>query len=173
MAITAATTGKNRIFRSENPRSLFESAKNVVTSASSWQQGDLLAYDTSSHIVRVVSSTADSANFLGIADNVVSSGKLVGPYSGLTKTDASEALGDLHGPVYGVEGMMKLKSGDVFTSGLKVYLANGADTQTVSSVDPGDANHIGIYVGPTVTAGSGSEGPCLIGARYALAGLVI
>lgn len=166
MAITAATSGKNRIFVSVAPKSEFERAKDVLSSAVTYKQGDLLAFDTSSKILKVVSTTADSANFLGIADNFVTSGKLVGPYTGLTATDAAEAIGQVEGPKYGVIATLKLLSGDAFTPGAKVYLANGADSQTVTITDPSDGKNIGLYQGPALTAGATSEGPILLGCRY-------
>lgn len=171
MAITASTSSANRIYVSVDPKSLFERAEDVLSSSVTYNQGDLLAFDTSSKILKVVSTTADADNFLGIANNVVYQGKLVGPYTGLTQTNAAEAIGQVLGPVYGVVANMKLLSGDAFTPGCKVYLAWTGDSQTVTSSDPGDGKNIGIYNGPSVTAGATSQGPCLIGARYGMGAL--
>jgi hypothetical protein len=165
MAITASTAAKNRVYRSNARKSFFEDAQSVVSTAVSWNQGDLLYFDDATNLIKVVAATGNAATFLGIADNTVSAGKLVGPYAGLTAVTAAEAISALVGPSFGVEALMKLKSGDTFNPGDKVYLADGADSQTVTSTDPGDANFIGQYQGAAVTAGSTSEGVCLLFGR--------
>lgn len=168
MAITASTSGKNRIYRSLAARSVFENAKSVISSAVTWYQGDLLYFDDSANLIKVVAATGNAATFLGIADNTVISGKLQGPYTGLTAVDAAVASGAVLGPKYDVEAKMKLKSGDTFNPGDKVYLVDGGDSQTVTSTDPGDGNFIGFFQDAQVTATSGSEGVILIICRYKL-----
>lgn len=169
MAITASTSSYNAISRKGSGNSVFESAKNVLSSSVSYNQGDILAFDTSAKVLKVVSTTADSANVLGVADNVVVSGKLVGPYTGLTAVDAAEAIGDVAGPRYGVEALMKVHTGASLTPGCKLYLSDGDDSQTLAVTDPGDGNYIGIYQGVAVTAAAGARYPVLIGARYGAA----
>lgn len=174
MAITAATSAKDRIIRSDSGKTLFDDAKNVVSSSVSWKQGDLLAFDTGNHVLKVVSTTGDASNFCGIADNTVTSGALAGPYDGLTAVDAAQSSPGIVGPKYGVVASLKLKSGDAFHPGDQVFLCNGSDSQTVTSTDPGSTDNIGIYVGASVaSAASGQEGPIKIGARYGLGALVI
>lgn len=166
MSISASSLPKNRVFRSLVPaRSIFEDALPFLGSITC-NQGDLLAFDTGSNILKVVAATGDAANFLGISVATLVSGKLKSPY--VTAVDASQAASDIAGPQYGCVATMKLKSGDTFTQGGKVYLADGQDAQTVSSVNPGDGNYIGLFQGSTVTASSSSEGPVLLGARYGL-----
>lgn len=167
MAITAASSSNDRIVRRDEGKSLFAEGKNFVASSTSWKQGDLLAFDTSNHVIKVVASTADALTFVGIADNVVTSGKLAGPYDGLTAVDAAQVSPGFIGPKFGVIAQMKLKTSDTFNPGDKVYLVDGGDSQTVTSSNPGDGNYIGIYQGPLASSvAAGSQGPILIGCRY-------
>lgn len=167
MAISAASTGKNRIYISSNPRTIFEDAKAVVSSASDWKQGDLLYFDDSANVIKSVTATGNAATFLGIADNSVTDGKLVGPYDGLTAVDAAQAISSLKGPVAGVIAKLKLKASDAFNPGDKVYLADGQDSQTVSVTDPGDANYIGTFVDTAVaSAASGQEAQIRLYSRF-------
>lgn len=162
MAITASTSATNRVFRSNARKSFFENAKAAVSTAISWNQGDLLYLDTTAHLIKVVSATGTAATFLGIADNTVSAGKLVGPYTGLTPVTAAEAISSLVGPSFGVEALLKLKASDAFVTGGKVYLSDGSDSQTVSSVDPGDGKFIGFYQDAAKTAAAGDQGVILL-----------
>lgn len=163
MAITAATTGKNRVYRSDNPFHIFPGAKGGLDATVNWQQGDLLYIDTSAHLIKVVAATGNAATFLGIANNTVVAGKLQNPYGTLTLTAAAEAIADIEGPVAGIVALMILKTGDTFNFGSHVYLADGQNSQTVTSVDPGDGNYIGTFQGTAVaSAAAGQEGPCRI-----------
>lgn len=167
MAITAATSSVDRIIRGGPGKSIFDDGKAAISSSSSWYQGDLICFDTSAHILRVVAATGDAVTFVGIADNQVISGQLSGPYDGLTAVNAAQVTPGFTGPKYGVSAQMILKTSDAFVMGAKVYLCN-VDSQTVSSVDPGDANHVGIFVGPSAvaSAAAGQQGAILIGCRY-------
>lgn len=164
-----STLAVNNIVRGENAKSIFESAKAVISSAVTCNQGDLIAFDTSAKILKAVTATSDAANILGVACQTLVSGKVKSPYSG-TAVDASQALEDVKGPVYSVVAKLSLLSGDTFHPGDKVYLA-ATDAQTVTVTDPGDHNHVGIFQGAQVTAGSGSTGEVLVGARYGMASL--
>lgn len=174
MAITASTTSNNRIVRCDTGKTLFDEGKNVVSSAVSWKQGDLIAFDATAHLLKLVAATSDAATIVGIADSVVVAGVLAGPYDGLTAVNAAQVSPGFIGPKYGVVASMKLHTGDAFHPGDKIYLSNGDDSQTVSSTDPGDGNNIGIYVGALISsAAAGQQGLCKIGSRYGQAGLVI
>ena len=153
-----ATSPKNRITRSVSPKSVYESAINVIDATVSFNQGDILCLD--SGLLKAVAADADGATVLGVAQATISSGKVVGPYAGLA-TSAAQAIEDIAGPVYGVVVRMKLKSGDSFVPSGAVY-ACAVDAQTVSSAG---SNQIGIFQGPAITAGSSSEGEILIGAK--------
>lgn len=167
MAITAATSSSNNIVRKGPGKTIFEEAKPVVSASSTWLQGEILCFDTSSHIIRRVAATGDAATLLGVADNVVTSGKLAGPYDGLTAVDAAQVSPGIVGPKYGVEVSLVLKTADAINPGDKVYLADGLSTQTVSVTDPGDHNHVGIYLGAAIaSAAAGQLITVLLGARY-------
>jgi len=151
-----ATTAKNLIVRSVRPGSIFESALSVISSAISFNQGDLLYLDTATHLIKALDSDAHAANVLGIARNTVVNGKLVSSYSG-TAVDAAQAIADIAGPQYGVIALLSLKSGDTFNAGDKVYY--GGDAQTVSSTG---TNAVGIFQDASITASAGSTGKVLI-----------
>lgn len=166
MAISAATQSLNNIVRKGPGKTLIEEARPMVSASSTWLQGEILCFDTSTNIIRRVAATADAATLLGISDNVVTAGKLAGPYDGLTAVNAAQVSPGIVGPKYGVEVQLTLKTGDAFTPGCKVYLADALNTQTVSVTDPSDHNHVGIYLGAAVTAAAGQTGVVLIGCRY-------
>lgn len=168
MAISASSLSVDNIVRGGPGRSIFEDGKAAVGTGSTWNQGDQICFDTSLVILRAVTGTGDAATIVGVADNVVTSGKLAGPYDGLTAVNAAQVSPGFVGPKYGVTARLTLKTGDAFNIGDKVYLADGADTQTVSSTDPGDHNHVGIFVGlvAVASAAAGQTGDVLYGCRY-------
>lgn len=160
-----ATTSNNNIVRSPCPNSIFEAAKNGISSAVSWNQGDLLFLDTTAHLIKPIATEAtDALTFLGVARQSIVSGVLKSPYSG-TAVDASQGASEIAGPAFGVEAQMQLKSGDSFVFGQKVYAVDAAP-QTVASADPGSHAYVGIYVGPAVTAGASSFGAVRIVSQY-------
>lgn len=161
------STANNNIVRLVAPKSFFESAYGVLSSSSecTWNQGDFIAFDTSSKLLKVA-GTADIDNLLGIARQSIINGLPPSPYQG-TAVDASQAILDQAGPVYGVTASMVLKTGDAFTMGCKVYLT--ADPQTVTVTDPGSgAKNCGIFNGPlaVASAAAGQKSDILIGARF-------
>lgn len=166
------STSYNNIVRSVAARSLFDSAKKVLTSSVTFNQGDLIAFDTSNHILKAVSATGDAANILGVAVEKISSGVVSSPYTG-TAVDSSVAIEDIKGPVYGVVATMTMKTGDTFHPGDKAYVV-ASDAQTVTATNPGDGNYIGIYQGALVSSASaGQTGEFLIGCRYGAGGALL
>lgn len=162
-----ATFPKNRVTRSVAPKSLFESAKSATDVTVSYNQGDLMYFDSTAHLLKALDSDAHAAFAAGSAKVTVSLGKMVGPYAGLA-TDAASAVVDLPGPAYGVVAKMILKTGDAFNPGDKVYY--GGDAQTVSSTG---TNPVGLFQGSAVSSAfAGQEGECLLGAAYGMPGLV-
>lgn len=153
-----ATTAKNLITRSVRPGSIFESALALISSAVSFNQGDLLYLDTVNHLIKPVTADADGATILGISRATIVNGKLISSYSG-TAVDASQAIEDIAGPQFGIIARLKLKSGDAFVPGGAVY-ACAVDAQTVSSTG---TNKIGIFQDASITASSGSTGQVLLG----------
>lgn len=168
MSISASTTSVDSIVLGGPGKSLFEKGQIAVNSSiSTWNQGDLICFDSGALGLRPVSATGDGLTIVGIADNVVVSGKLAGPYDGLTAVNAAQSTPGFVGPKYGVVARMKLHLGDAFTMGCKVYLSNGDDCQTVSVTNPGDGNYVGIFQDlPVASAVAGQTAACLLGARY-------
>jgi len=74
-----ATSPKNRITRSVSPKSVYESAINVIDATVSFNQGDILCLD--SGLLKAVTADADGATVLGVAQSTILLGKVVGPYS--------------------------------------------------------------------------------------------
>lgn len=163
-----ATVAKNRITRSVRPGSAFESAKSVISSASTWNQGDLVYFDDTANVLKAVTADADGATFCGIARQSIVAGKPLSPYQG-TAVDGAQAIEEIGGPQFGVIAKLKLKSGDTFNPGDLVY-ATAVDAQTVSSAG---TNAIGIFQDATIVASSGSEGQVLLGNRLRTSGLAI
>lgn len=155
-----ATTAKNRIVRSPRPGSAFESALKLIDSTITWNQGDLLYLDTTNHLIKAMASDTTGLTCLGIARQSIASGKPVSAYTG-TAVDASQAIEDIAGPVYGVIANLKLKSGDIFVPGQSVF-GTTTDAQTVSA---SGTNAIGLFQDAQITASSTSTGNILLGAK--------
>lgn len=157
-----ATTNANTITRSVNPGSMFESAINVISSACTWNQGDMLYFNTGSNIILPVGSDANGQTFLGIARQAIVAGIEPQPYT--TLTSGAQAIVDIGGPLYGVVAKVSLKSGDSFTPGCKVYCGpSDTNAQTVSVTGTYD---VGTYQGASITAASSDIGEVYFGHRY-------
>jgi len=155
-------SGKNRIVRSVAEKTIFPSAKNVVNSALSYDQGDLLIFDDTNNLLKKPAAEADGATFVGIALQTLVSGKLARPYS--TDVDASGAASDIPGPSYGVVAKLVLKTGDALNPGDLVYLNPAAGTYHVQAAG---TKAIGIYDGPVIaSAAEGQEIEVLLGCRH-------
>jgi hypothetical protein len=157
-----ATLAKNRITRSVRPGSIFESALSLISSAISWNQGDLLYLDTTNHLIKPVTGDTDALTILGIARNTILNGAVKGPYDGLADLPTSGIV-EVAGPQFGVVAYMKLKTGDVFVAGQSIY-ASSVDAQTVSA---SGTNVVGIFQDSGLTAAASSQGNVLIGAKGA------
>lgn len=164
-----STTPLNRIVRSVRPASIFESAKDLIGSSTSYNQGDLLVLDLVTHKIRPMQALDDFATigmFLGIATETVVNGKLKQPYT--TDVDASQAIADLPGPVYGVVAKMKLVAGQTINPGDQLTGAVDVDAQTVTGTLPVGTNPICIYQGPAiVAAAAGTQIEVLLGQTVA------
>ena len=158
-----ASTANNNIVREVRPGSIVESAKPFLSASVSWNQGDLLYLDTTAHQLKPIALTIQAASVLGVARQTVVNGSVKSPYN--TDTAAAQAIEDLAGPAFGVVASLKLKSGDVFNPGVKVY-ATVTDPQTVTVTDPLDGAYIGIFQGAAITAAAGSKGDVLCVAQY-------
>ena len=158
-----ATIAKNRVVRTVDNNSVFMDCTNLVTSSTSWNQGDFLVYDTSAHTIRVpTTESTDSANFLGIAVCTVLNGAIQGAYGSLA-TGSQTASGGIPGPAFGVEAQWYLKSGDAFYPGASVYMAPSVSNQTVSITG---TNIIGVYNGPAITGTGTNTGNVRVGCAF-------
>lgn len=157
-----ATTPTNRVTRTISEKSVFMDATQVIPSSLSYNQGDLLAFDSSSHIVKLMSAESDASTFLGVAVNTVVSGKLKSPYTG-TAVDAVSGDNCIQGPVFGDIVKLQLKNGDSLNPGDYVY----ADPSTGNAnVQATGTKPIGVYQGATVTAGTLTYIELYLGARF-------
>lgn len=159
-----ATIAQNNIIRLVNLKSIFESALPVLSTSSTFNQGDLIAFDNTNKIINAVTGSGSGAQILGVARNTIASGIMPSPYQG-TAVDASQAIEDLAGPAYGVVAFFKATASDAWHPGDKVYI--GADAQTVTSAATGSS--VGIYVGSTISSAiAGQSINVLVGARWSL-----
>lgn len=166
-----ATSPVNNIVRGSNAKSVFASAKAVLTSAVSFNQGDMIALDTTNHRLKAVTATTDAANFLGIAPLTVVSGIVKSPYT--TAVDASMAIESMSGPLYSVDASLILKTGDAFNPGDLVYIS-AVDAQTVTVTAPASPNDlaIGVFADAAVSsAAAGQKALIHVGARYGMSAL--
>lgn len=153
-----ATIAKNNIVQQLCPNSALPDVSYSVDSTISWNQGDILvlSYEVADAYKVLPARADDNAEVvLGVAINTVVAGKVRDPYPG-TAVDGAQAASAIAGPVFGVVARLKLKEGDEFIQGKEVYTTT-EDAQTVSVVNT-DAQMVGVYVGPTVTAGADSTG---------------
>ncbi len=122
-----------------------------VGASSTWNQGDLLIFDTTNKIVAKAAVQSDGANFLGISPVTISKGVLASGYS--TDTDAALGYASLPGPEFGDEYFVQLKAGDAVTPGCALYLAPLTGANVVSTVGN---KQVGVYIGPNYVAPTGN-----------------
>lgn len=140
-------SGVNKIVRSVNPSSAFESAIAMISSSVSFNQGDLIVLDASTHLLKAQSAETDSANFMGVSRVTIVSGKVASPYN--TDVVASQAISDIPGPQVGVVMKCVLKTGDSLNPGQVVGLYPAAGSRGVSSTVT--TNAIGVYQGALIS----------------------
>lgn len=155
-------TSKNRIIRSISPKSLFEEAAPVTALNVTFNQGDLLYFDTSAKTIKRLTSEGNAATFVGISRIGVTNGVPNSPYQGLA-SQPSEAQGALPGPQYGVIAALVLKSGDALAVGQLVY-ADPADSNF--GIQTAGTKAIGLYQGKAVTGDGVAVVEVLLGVRY-------
>jgi hypothetical protein len=168
MAITAATNAHDAVVQDDgNLKSFIESAFPFLSALSTFIQGDLIALDTTNHIINRVAADTDGATILGVAPASVTAGVLVGPYPTGMGTIANQKAQAVQGPLYGGVFGLKVNAGDALVPGCKLYLKDGADSQTVSVTDSATTgNYVGIYMGPAVAAAvAGVFYPVKVGMR--------
>jgi hypothetical protein len=161
-----ATSPVNNLKKELGRKSMFDAAGAVLSSAVNINQGDLVAMDTSSHILKAVTADTDDQKILGVSPVTIVSGQMKSPYS--TSNDAAIGASELPGPRYGNVHGLKLHTGDAFNPGDLVYLSTADDAQTVTSVQGGGAKvAIGVYQGSAIaSAAAGQLGDILVGCRF-------
>jgi len=157
------SVGKNTIVRSLAARSVFPDAKPVISAAVSFNQGDLLMFNTSTNLLALPAAEADGVTFVGVAACDVVDGKMRSPYQG-TAVDAAQAASAIPGPLHSVVAKCVLKTGESLNPGAYVYLDPATGTRGVQSAG---TQAIGTYQGPAIAgSAAGLEIEVLIGARY-------
>jgi len=151
----------NNIVRSVAPKSLFESAKSVITSSTTIKQGALVVFDDTNNVLKNPAAEAEGSTFLGVMVVSIVNGKLASPYN--TDVVASQSIQDIPGPKYGVIAKLTLKTGDSLNPGDDVFLdpATGVDGVTATGT-----KSIGLYQGPAISAAAaGTQVLVLVGCR--------
>jgi len=157
-------SAKNTIVREVGRKSIFESAINVISSAVSFNQGDLLVFNDTSNLIAIPSAETEGSTFLGVATVSIASGKLIGPYTGIPDAVTSSAINDVPGPAYGVIAKCVAKTGITLAAGDPIYLDPATGTRGVTNTG---TKIIGIYQGAAVaTTVAGQEIEVLIGCRH-------
>jgi len=145
------------------PKSVFPSAQAVISSAVSLNQGDLIVFNDTTNLLALAAAETDGATFLGVMAETIVSGKLARPYS--TDVDASQAISDIPGPVYGVVAKCVSKTGITWAPGDRAYLDPATGSRGVTNTG---TKVVGVYQGAALTtAPAGTEIEVLIGARFA------
>ena len=161
-----AVYGSNTVNKQIREGSLIPDVKNFTNSSISYNQGDLLIFDTANNVVRAPSAESECASFLGIAALDVVSGYPRSPYS--TQVDASQGVTSMQGPTYGNTFNMVLQTGTTLAPGAAIYakpVAVGVEPNTLVAAT--GTYQIGVYVGPSVTSSAaGQVVEVLIGARW-------
>lgn len=139
---------QNLITRSIAPNSIFESAINQIKNTTTFNQGDLLVFDATNHVLKVPAAESEASTFLGISRCAIVNGKLPSPYN--TSVVGSQGVSDIPGPQFGVVAKSILKTGSTLNPGDSVYLdpVSGAQNIAASGTKP-----VGVYVGQAI-AGS-------------------
>jgi hypothetical protein len=154
--------GVNKIVRDLGKKSVFPDATAEISSAVSFNQGDLLVFNDTTNLLKVPAAEAEGLTFLGIAEVTIVSGKLASPY--VTDVDAAQAISSIPGPVYNVVADLVAKTGDAFNPGDLVYLDPATGTRGVSSTG---TKAIGVYQGKAIgSASAGQEIEVLLGTRF-------
>lgn len=154
--------GTNTLARRVAPKAVFVDAKPVLDDSVSFNQGDLIVFDTTEGIIRKPTLETEGETFLGVAAVTIVDGRPAPAY--LSDVDASLSIISVPGPEFGDVHRVMLKAGDAIEPGAAVYLdpASGSRFVTVTGTKA-----IGVYQGKALTAGAaGTEIEVLIGCRY-------
>lgn len=154
--------GKNTIVRSVAPKSIFESALNVINNVVDIDQGDLVVFDDTNNVLKIPAAETEGNTFLGVMPVTIVDGKIASPYN--TDVVASQGLHDIPGPQYGVVALCVLKTGITINPGDPIFLDPATGKRGVTNTG---TKQIGIYQGKAVIgSAAGLEIPVLIGSRH-------
>lgn len=157
--------GVNPIARKVATNAVISNIVNAVTPSLSFNEGDLLIWDSSNHVVAKAVAESEGITFIGVAVVTIVNGLL--PASYVTSVDASLATPAISGPQFGDEYHVILTAGQTITTGSPVYLDPVTGTRNVQS---SGTKIVGIYTGAqgaSVTAATGGTVIyCKLGARY-------
>lgn len=161
-----AVYGKNTVNKQIREGAVIPDVKSFTNASISYNQGDLLIFDTANNVVRAPSAEAECAAFLGIASLDVVSGFPRSPY--ISQVDASQGVTSMEGPIYGNTFNMVLQTGTTMNPGAALYgspVAVGVEPNNLVAAT--GTYQIGVYVGPVVTSSAaGQVVEVLIGRRW-------
>lgn len=159
----ASNLPKNTLARSIGGKTMFPDIENVVSSATTFVEGDLLIFNDTTNRIERPAAEADGAFLIGVAPVAVTAGKPPQVY--VTDVDASAAIPAQMGPVYGNAYRVILKAGDAILPGDSLYLDVASGFQNVTKTAGTKA--IGTYYGKALTAATGGTViEILVGARW-------
>lgn len=134
--------------------------KPLVNSSLSFNEGDFLFLNSSTHLLAKPAGETDGANFVGVAACTIVNGKPVSSIS--TDVDSSIGIPSIPGPTYGDEYIVTLKSGAVFHPGDTVYIDPATATNGVTTTG---SNPVGVFVGKQVTGTGTNTGIAKLGCQ--------
>lgn len=155
------STARNTTARKVATNMVIADIKPLVTSTTSFNEGDFLILDQTNHKVAVVANETDGALLMGVASCTVVNGILKSALS--TDSDSSAATPSIPGPTFGDEYLVTLKSGDTAHPGDDLYLdpGTGNDGVTITA----GTKKIGVWCGKNLTGDGTVRGLAKIGAR--------
>jgi hypothetical protein len=163
-----ATQINNNIRKSIAPKSHFDDMSALLdpTTPVSFNQGDLMCYDTGTFKLRPIAADADTQHSVGVSRSTVVNGLPKSAYP--TAVDASQAPTAIAGPLYGVEVLLTGTAGDAVNPGALIYANPAQDAQSVTVTAPSGASHaIGHYNGPAIAAVvAGQQLNVVLGSRF-------
>lgn len=153
----------NSLKRKVARNTVIADATPVINVSLSYNQGDLLILNSSTHLLALPVAESDGANFVGISPVTIQNGKVA---SALTFDNATASC-SIPGPEYGDEHEVILSSGQTVHAGDSVYLD---PTNGTRNVQASGSNIIGTYTGAEGASVTGATGgspiTCKIFSRY-------
>lgn len=143
---------------------IFRKLDPYVSSASNWDQGDMLVYNSSTKLVGPKPSGETGANLIGIAQSKVVNGSQATPFASFTENAAALGQDGISPADFGGTYLMESDGSITFNPGDKIYPGTSG-TKRVTNVANSQVC-IGVYDGAAVTLTIGQTLACKIGAVY-------